>query len=42
MTYDPKHQLGAEQDLAESAAPFWPLFGITFFLLAGLAIWSLP
>lgn len=42
MTFDPKHQLGSEQGLAERAEPFWPLFGITFFLLAGLAIWSLP
>lgn len=42
MTFDPKHQLGSEQGLDKQAEPFWPLFGITFFLLAGLAIWSLP
>lgn len=40
MTYDPRRQLGAETDLADSAAPFWPLLGITLLLLAGLAIWS--
>lgn len=42
MTYDPRRQLGAEPELAESAAPFWPLIVITILLLAGLAIWSLP
>lgn len=41
MTFDPKNQLGAEPELVESAAPFWPMFGITLLLLAGLAIWSL-
>lgn len=39
MTYDPRRQLGAEPELAESAAPFWPLIGITLVLLACLAIW---
>lgn len=41
MTYDPRRQLGSEQDLVERAAPFWPVIGITLLLLAGLAIWSL-
>lgn len=41
MTYDPKRQLGSEQDLVEHAAPFWSLIGITLLLLAGLAIWSI-
>lgn len=40
MTFDPKHQLGSEQDLAERAGPFWPLIGVTLLLLAGLAVWS--
>lgn len=40
MIFDPKNQLGSEQDLAERAAPFWPLIGITLLLVVGLAVWS--
>lgn len=39
MTYDPKNQLGSEQDLEERSGPVFAMMAITAVLGLGILVW---